>query len=107
VLGDRLVFFHRVGDEEIVDCVHRETGERFWRFGYPSRYADRYGYNDGPRVAPVIAGDSVYTLGAAARLHCIELSTGRCGGSGTSWPSSSSSRTSSAAAPSRSSRATS
>lgn len=77
ILGDRLVLFHRLGDEEVVECLHRETGERFWRFAYPCRYEDRYGFNNGPRSAPVIAGDSVYTLGVAARLHCLDLATGR------------------------------
>jgi outer membrane protein assembly factor BamB len=77
ILGERLVMFHRVGNEEVVECLHRETGERFWRFAYAAPYRDRYGYNDGPRAAPVIAGDSVYTLGVSNLLHCLELSTGR------------------------------
>lgn len=77
IVGDRLVMFHRVDNDEIVECLHRETGERFWRFSYAAPYRDRYGYNDGPRAAPVIAGDSVYTLGVSNVLHCLELSTGR------------------------------
>jgi outer membrane protein assembly factor BamB len=77
VAGDRLILFHRVGGEEVVDCLHRETGERFWRFAYPTAYRDRYGYNDGPRAAPVIGGESVLTIGAEAKLHCLELATGR------------------------------
>jgi outer membrane protein assembly factor BamB len=77
ILGDRLVLFHRIEGEEIVECLHRETGERFWRFAYPTSYQDRYGYNDGPRAAPVIAGENVYTLGPLNTLHCLELSTGR------------------------------
>jgi outer membrane protein assembly factor BamB len=77
IVGDQLVMFHRAGDEEVVECLHRETGERYWRCAYPSNYQDRYGYNDGPRAAPVIADGLVYTLGAKARLHCIEMATGR------------------------------
>src|SRR5687768_2974316 len=77
IAGDRLVLVHRVGDEEVVECLHRETGERFWRFAYPTAYEDRYGYNNGPRAAPVIAGESVFTTGAEGKLHCLELATGR------------------------------
>lgn len=77
VVGERLVLFHRVGDEERVDCLHPATGQRYWSFAYPTNYADRYGYSDGPRASPTIAGDSVFTFGAAGKLHCLELATGR------------------------------
>ncbi len=79
VAGDRLVLFHRVGDEEVVDCLHAETGQRYWRFAYPTAYQDRYGYSDGPRGSPVVskALDSVFAYGAEGKLHCVELSTGR------------------------------
>lgn len=79
ILDDRLVMFHRLGGEEIVECLHRETGERFWRFAYATAYEDRYGYNDGPRMAPVIAPDagSVLAVGAEGKIHCLELTTGR------------------------------
>src|SRR5262249_16830125 len=77
ILGDRLVFIHRVGAEERVECVHRETGERYWKFSYPTQFEDRYGYNNGPRASPVIDGDHVYTYGAEGKLHCLKLETGQ------------------------------
>lgn len=77
VVGERLVLFHRVGDEEVVECMHAERGERFWRFAYPTTYVDRYGYNNGPRCAPVIDGDRVYTHGVDGKLHCLDLLTGQ------------------------------
>src|SRR5205814_2823948 len=40
-------------------------------------YEDRYGYNNGPRASPIIAGGKVYTYGAQGRLNCLELATGR------------------------------
>lgn len=76
VAGDRLVYFHRVGDEEIVECLRYDTGERYWRHAYPTAYRDRYGMNNGPRAGPVIDGDRVYTHGAAGMLHCLDLRTG-------------------------------
>src|SRR5262245_31329791 len=77
VAGDRLVFLHRVGNEEIVECLHPETGASRWRFRYATDFEDRYGYNNGPRASPVIDGERVYTMGAQAKLHCLELASGK------------------------------
>lgn len=72
-----LVYLHRVGDEEVVECLHPETGERYWRFAYPTDFQDRYGYNNGPRASPIIDGDRVYAYGAQGKLHCLLLRTGQ------------------------------
>ena len=77
ILGDRLLFVHRVGDEELVECMHAETGARSWTFRYPTDFEDRYGYNNGPRCSPVINGDRVYTVGAQGQLHCLDLRSGK------------------------------
>jgi outer membrane protein assembly factor BamB len=77
IAGDRLVFPHRVGNEEIIECLHAETGTRRWRFQYPTAFEDRYGYNNGPRSSPVIDGQRVYTLGAEGKLHCLDLASGK------------------------------
>lgn len=77
VAGERLVFVHRVGSEEIVECLHPETGASRWRFRYATAFEDRYGYNNGPRSSPVIDGERVYTMGAEAKLHCLELASGK------------------------------
>ena len=76
IAGARLVFLHRVGDEEIVECLHAETGATHWRFRYRTDYQDRYGYNDGPRSSPVIDAPRVYSAGAQGQLHCLDLGTG-------------------------------
>jgi outer membrane protein assembly factor BamB len=77
IVGERLLFQHRLGDEEIVECMHPETGASRWRFRYATAFEDRYGYNNGPRSSPTIDGDRVYTLGAEGKLHCLELATGK------------------------------
>ena len=77
VMGDRLVYFHRVGDRETVDCVKAESGAHLWRFDYPTGYKDRYGFNGGPRTSPVIDGGRVYTFGVEGMLHCLDLGSGR------------------------------
>ena len=61
VAGERLVFLHRLGNEEIVECLHPETASSQWQFRYATAFEDRYGYNNGPRSSPVIDGERVYT----------------------------------------------
>ncbi len=75
--GGKLVLFHRLGDEEVVECRNAETGEALWSFGYPVEYRDRYGYNNGPRASPVIEGGNVYVAGVTAKLHCLALADGK------------------------------
>jgi len=77
IVGSRLVFVHRVADQEIVECLHAETGAPTWQFRYDTDFEDRYGYNNGPRSSPVIDGDRVYTLGAQGQLHCLEIRSGK------------------------------
>ncbi len=77
VSGERLVYLHRIGSEEVVDGLNAETGKRLWSISYATDFSDRYGYNNGPRASPVIDGDRVYTYGAQGVLHCLALETGK------------------------------
>ena len=77
VRDGRLVLFHRVGGEEIVESADAATGRAQWRHAYPSAYTDPYGYNNGPRCTPLLTADHSYTLGAEGKLVCLELKTGR------------------------------
>ena len=77
VIEDRLILFHREDDTEVVECLHTETGQRYWRQSYPSEYRDRYGFGDGPRCQPISDGEFVYTLGVEAIFSCWELISGQ------------------------------
>lgn len=78
VAQGRLVNFHRIGDEEIIECVNaRDGAETRWKHAYPTQYVDQYGYNGGPRSSPTIVGDRVYTYGAEGVLTCVEFDTGK------------------------------
>lgn len=76
IVDGRLVYFHRLGDEEVIECLDPETGKRFWKFSYPVEYRDRYGYSNGPRASAVISEGKVYTLGVRSVLTCLDLKTG-------------------------------
>src|SRR5258706_8314452 len=77
VAGGRLVFIHRMGNEEIVECLHPETGSSFWQVRYPTKFEDRYGYNNGPLFFNDTATTEIYTMGAEGKLHCLELGSGK------------------------------
>lgn len=77
VSGDRLILFHRVGDEEVVECLDAKTGKTLWKSASPCDYVDRYGKGNGPRATPSIAGDRVVTYGADGVMSCFELATGK------------------------------
>src|SRR5439155_14617754 len=69
VAGDRLVLFHRVGNEEVVEALDARTGDPRWRYAYPTSYRDDFGFDEGPRAVPVVAQGRVYTFGAEGQLH--------------------------------------
>lgn len=76
VRGHRLVIHHRIGGEEIVECLEASSGKSLWRHAYPSQFVDPYGYNNGPRCSPLLTGEYCYTYGAEGKLLCLELATG-------------------------------
>ncbi|MXZ70211.1 MAG: PQQ-binding-like beta-propeller repeat protein [Acidobacteria bacterium] len=76
VAGGRLLLFHRVDNREVVEALDATTGEPIWRYDYATTYRDDFGFDEGPRSAPVVAGGRVFTFGAQGQLHAIDLETG-------------------------------
>ncbi len=68
-LGRALVF-DRIGRDIRLRCLEAETGRKLWEERYPTDYVDTFGYDGGPRAAPVIARDRVLTFGPEGRLEC-------------------------------------
>jgi outer membrane protein assembly factor BamB len=77
VAGERLILFHRVGGEEIVEALNARTGAPLWRFAYPTAYRDDFGFDEGPRAVPVVVNGKIYTFGAEGQLHAIDLAAGK------------------------------
>jgi outer membrane protein assembly factor BamB len=72
-----LILFHRVDKQEVVDAFDARTGASRWHFAYPTSYRDDFGFDEGPRAVPVVAGGIVYTFGAEGQLHALDLATGK------------------------------
>ncbi len=77
LVGNQLFLFHRLGTEEILEAWETPSAKLLWKHTQPTRYRDPYGYNDGPRCAPLIAEDRVITFGAEGLLTCVDKTTGR------------------------------
>lgn len=76
VVGNRVILFHRVGNEEVVEALDAATGKSAWRYAYPTTYRDDFGFDEGPRAVPVVDGGIIYTFGAQGQLHAIDLAKG-------------------------------
>ena len=76
VAGDRVFVFHRLGDREVLDALAVATGEPLWRYEYPTTYRDDFGFDEGPRAAPVVVDDRIVTFGAQGQLHVVSTATG-------------------------------
>ena len=76
VVGNRVILFHRVGSEEVLESLDAATGNATWRYAYPTRYRDDFGFDEGPRAVPVVADGVIYTFGAEGQLHAVDLAKG-------------------------------
>jgi outer membrane protein assembly factor BamB len=77
VAEGKVVLFHRVGDEEVIEAFDAANGKSLWKFNYPATYRDDFGFDPGPRATPTIAGGKVFTFGADGMLTCVALADGR------------------------------
>lgn len=77
LISGMLVAFHREKNEEIIEAMDPATGASLWKHAYPSAYRDPYGYNNGPRCAPILTERRVYTFGAEGKLTCVERGSGK------------------------------
>ena len=76
VANGRLYHFDRFGDAARLTCRNAETGERLWKFEYPTKYVDLYNYSGGPRCCPIIDEDRIYLHGVDGVLLCLKATDG-------------------------------
>ncbi len=77
VAAGKLILFHRQNGKEIIDALDAATGKGIWSYSYPTQYRDDFGFDEGPRGAPAIAGGRVFTFGAEGMLTCLDFATGK------------------------------
>jgi outer membrane protein assembly factor BamB len=77
VAQGKLILFHRRGSKEIVEALDAASGKPLWSFDYPTTYRDDFGFDEGPRGTPAIAGGRVFTFGAEGMAHCLDFASGK------------------------------
>jgi outer membrane protein assembly factor BamB len=77
VAGGRVITMDRqtAPEQERILCFASATGEKLWQYSYPVSYG-KLDYGNGPRAAPTIVGDRVYTVGALGDLCCLDARSG-------------------------------
>jgi len=76
IAGGKAFAFHRVEDQETLDCLDATTGKQLWRQQYKTTYEDRYGFNGGPRSMPAVSDQLVFTHGVQGILTARDVETG-------------------------------
>lgn len=77
VAGGKVFLWHRIGREELLDCLDAKEGKRLWRTGFEAVYRGGVDADQGPRCVPVVAGQRVFVYGAAGDLHAVNHSDGK------------------------------
>ncbi len=76
VRGGKLILFHRVGNDEIVEVVDAGTGKGVWRASFPTTFVPSINPDNGPRTVPVVTATQVIVYGAGGDLHALDFKTG-------------------------------
>lgn len=75
--GGKVIFFHRLGDQEVVECLDAQTGKELWKHPFATSYTDNFGFDNGPRATPCIADGRIFVFGANGNLHALDFATGK------------------------------
>ncbi len=77
VADGRLLLFHRIGDEDIIQAFDAQTGKPGWKNQFPTTFRPSINPDDGPRCVPLIDGERVFLFGASGDLRCVSFADGR------------------------------
>lgn len=77
IADNKLILFHRINNQETIECLNASTGKPIWRATYPADYVDDFRFDNGPRAVPTIAKGRVFTHGAHGKIHAWDLKTGK------------------------------
>ncbi|MFM8378243.1 MAG: PQQ-binding-like beta-propeller repeat protein [Planctomycetia bacterium] len=76
VAGGRVILFHRVGGEEVVESLDCATAKTLWRAVHPTAFTPQVGGGDGPLCVPLVHDGRVIVFGAQGVLRCLDAATG-------------------------------
>lgn len=76
--GGRLYTMYRSGGQEVVVSLDAKSGATVWEQKYDAApdAGHVHQFGDGPRSTPLIAGNRLYTIGVAGKMHCLDKDKG-------------------------------
>lgn len=74
-VGDRVYTCGTANGQQVLFCLHADTGEVLWQRPFEEQYAEPQG-GDGTRATPTVDEGRVYVLGAKGLLLCADAATG-------------------------------
>lgn len=77
IAGNRVLVFHRVGDQERLEAFDAASGRSLWKADFEALYRGGIDADKGPRCVPLVHRGQVYALGAAGDLHAVALDSGK------------------------------
>ncbi|WP_417730132.1 PQQ-binding-like beta-propeller repeat protein [Rosistilla oblonga] len=77
VVDGKVFLWHRVDDQERLDCCRLSDGQQLWQADFPATYGGGFNNDRGPRCVPVVDHGTVYVYGAAGDLHAVAASDGK------------------------------
>ncbi len=77
VAAGKLYHFDQVEGNARLTCRDAATGAPVWTHDTPTTYDDAFGYDPGPRAAPVVAGGRVFTHGVDGVVTAVDAATGK------------------------------
>ena len=75
VQGNRLIIPGRDNANDLLFCIHAETGELIWQSSYEAETSSSHG--PGPRATPSIDNNKIYSFGRSGDLVCWQLEDGK------------------------------
>lgn len=77
VAEGKVIVCHREGGDMTTEALEAATGRVLWRHAYVTDYVDSFGFDNGPRATPAIAGGRVFIHGPEGRVTALDLATGK------------------------------
>ena len=77
VLAERLFVADMTEKAARLRCLEAASGKQLWAAELPTDYADSYGYDPGPRAAPVCGNGRVFLHGVDGQLSAWDAATGK------------------------------
>ena len=80
VAGKRVFLHSRQGEEEVTAAFDLDSGKQLWKDSYPVAYRMNpaaLSHGKGPKSTPVLAGNTLYTLGIVGTLSAYDSATGK------------------------------